>query len=638
MSNIVDNLVEKISYHSELYYNGEPEISDSEYDKLIKELKSLDPDNEILNDVGAKPAYGTKVQHVYTMGSLNKVNNIEDLKDWYSKSVEKLGDDLDNVVMSPKIDGVAISLIYENGYLKRAVTRGNGEVGQDVTANVKTIKDIPHVLSHNMSCEIRGEIYMQKNVFQNMKLSYSNPRNAAAGILTYKDPEETRKRPLNFMAYNVIGCDIQSEVQRRTHFKKFIPYVPLYVISDNDTFSAHVNKWENEIRKNIDYGIDGLVFSFSYDKAKEFLDEEKFPKYPKSKIAYKFHAEQREAKVRGIEWQVGRTGKVTPVLLINETHIDGSNVKKASLHSLEMFNGLSLGEEDTVLIEKAGDIIPQVVSVTNTNTRNNGKIFDHPTLCPSCQNELEISGAYLFCKNIHCPAQLQRRFLYWFNMLEVNGVGPTVVEVLINNANINKISDIYFMNERDFCNALTSEKTGKKLYEEICLKSMMPLWKFLMAFGISKLGEKKAKIIAERYKTLENFVSTVIKNPSDLYNIYGIGRETVNCMHQQVIEEKSEIYLLESLIEIKNENEKEEDGILKDKTFCLTGKMSKSRKEIKSDIENNGGNVVNNITQNVDFLVQSDPQSNSSKSDKAKKMNVEIISEDELNRMMEKEK
>jgi DNA ligase (NAD+) len=630
----VQEMETEVRRHSELYYNGMPEITDAEFDLLVDALTEACPTSEALVEVGAIPTWGRKVKHPTIMGSLSKENECDKLFKWYSAlpastSNEAISaNNVKNLVASPKVDGLAVRLRYSNGKLVEAATRGDGEVGQDVLENVKRISSVPQTVADNFTGEVRGEVYMRKDVWKSFGSQFANPRNGASGGLLQKNADETERRNLNFLAYSI--KDDNNEIMTESLAFVFgtsmgFEYVKWEVVNTLH-LEAYLLEWEKTKRDALPYQIDGLVFTVD-----EFEEQEEAGwngKRPRGKIAWKFPAEQREASVLGCTWQVGRTGQLTPVLHIEPTHIDGSTISNVSLASRARFEELGLSKSDKVLVEKGGDIIPQVVRVTYRPLRN--PKLEIPNICPACNSAVESNGAHVFCRNAACESQLNRRVLHWLKMLDIKGAGPSVVSAMCSQGLVVNLADLYYLRMDDLSAVLGSRKIAENIINEIMMKSEIPLWKFMAGLGISSLGRTASKAITKHYSSIEEIIEA---DKLGLSKIEGIGVPTAKVIIDGLIDMTSEIQALERVLDIEVPV-RATGGALYGMSFCLTGKMSRDRKLIASDIEAHGGDVKSSVGRGLNFLVQSDPTSKSSKTQKAEKFGTKIIGEDELLAMM----
>jgi len=630
MNDRIQELAELIRYHSDLYYNqGKPELSDAEFDALISEMKRLDPENPCLSEIGANP-YGKKIKHATLMGSLNKATSFEEIQKWH----KELGGG--RILVAPKIDGLAIKLVFKNGKLIQAATRGDGETGQDVTDNVRQIKAIPPDLGNDFTGELRGEIYMRKSVWEKLG-DAANPRNAAAGSLLQKDPKITGERSLDFYCYDAIFGD-PSQTMFATEFAKLtfigsctgICVVPFVTFESTDvSLQASLLDWEKVQRAKLDYEIDGMVISLDSLGLQEEAGWS--GKCPKGKVAFKFKPEQKPAEIVRVDWFVGRLGKITPVAVITPTRLAGTTVTNVTLHNLANVRALNLHIGDKVLVEKAGEIIPQLVRVLEP-TKSTHPEDVVPVVCPVCKGEVKPDdrNVSLWCQNDACPAKLVRKVLHYLESLSVLGVGEGIVQKLCLSGMVKTLADLYYMDQSALVGLLGGQRSAEKVYLAIMEKNEIDLAVFLDALGIDGLGTSTSKQMAKQYKTLDACLS---QNVSSLMNMEGIGFTTATKIVEGLEGMKTEIAALRAAIDIKEVETK--TGLLAGHSFCLTGAMSRVRSVIEKEIEAAGGEIKS-CGRGLEFLVQADPSSTSSKSEKAKKLGIKIISEDELYKMMGK--
>lgn len=651
MKTYMQELAEKVKYHSDLYYNkAEPEVSDAEFDAMVSELREMVADakkagdenleeaEEALAGVGSVPSYGKKVKHSQVMGSLDKETESEKIVEWARKHSAK-GVAL---VIGPKIDGTSLRLNYETGKMKEAATRGDGAVGQDVTDNVVQIKSISKTLKSGVTVEVRGEVYMKKSTYKRLAESgerlFANPRNAAAGSLMAKDPEVTGRRDLDFFVHDVIvkGKVFKTEQEKARWMKDNMPeLIPVPVTEvDPELFEGVAAEWEKD-RPTLDFEIDGLVAALE-----SIEDQEEAGwngKRPRGKMAFKFAPEQKFARVVGIDWQVGRTGKLTPMCRIEPTLIAGSTVSNITLHNAAMLTEKDVVTGDTVLIEKAGDIIPQVVRVVCRNNRpvvhsSSPKAKSYPTTCPSCGAPVEEDerGVNLWCKGVMCPAKLEGRVLHYIKSLDILGVGDGIVSGLCQAGYVKDVPDLYYMTMEQVKEVTGGTRAAEKVIKAILEKSTISLATFLDSLGIDGLGTTTSKLVAKKFKTLKQVMFT--QNPLVFQSIEGIGDLTA----KKIIDGLNAMApMIEKLLKaIDVEDVKDTQGKLTGKSFCLTGAMSKPRKDIEKAVELEGGECKSSVGKGLDYLVQADENSTSSKSEKAKKCGTKVISENMLWRMM----
>jgi DNA ligase (NAD+) len=612
-------LINLISYHSDLYYNkSQPEICDLEFDNLVKELTSLGGSVEFVGS----PSYGKKIIHSQRMGSLDKDTDPSKIAEWALKYTTG------SLVLTPKIDGLAVSLKYENGKLIAAATRGDGLIGQDVFDNVKFIDSIPKTIKCKMPIEPRGEILMYKSVFMKHIESgidgLANPRNAASGSLMAKDPQITKDRNLSFICYDVLHNEFETEMQKLKWIKDdlseftCIPFQEIQVFEFNDMQA----KWAL-LRPSLDYEIDGMVVALNNIRDQEEAGWS--TKCPRGKMAFKFAAEQKKATIKSFDWQVGRTGRLTPVAYIEPISLGGSTIGKMTLHNVKIFKALDVAVGDIVLIEKAGDIIPQVVKVLTRQTQRLGQ--ELPVICPCCGTvtKMDSRGVSLWCTNIDCPARFSGNVINFITALDLIGIGEATIAGLCEKGYIKTYADLYNISVDQIKEITGGNKSAEKTYEIIHSKKNIPLDIFLDSLGIIGLGTSTSKSIAKKFKTLK-VVRAIEKG--HLICMDGIAALT----ESKIIDGLSNMsYDIDELLKhVRVLDMVETGGSLTGKSFCLTGAMSKPRKEIEKAIELNGGVSESGVKAGLTYLVQSDPTSTSSKSEKALKLGVKIISEFDL--------
>jgi len=631
----INELAGLIQHHADLYFNkSAPEITDAEYDALVSEMKGLCEDVTVPEDdrllgqavmaqVGATPTYGMKVKHDSIMGSLEKVTTVDELVKWACEPSGGVAE----LMVAPKMDGLAVSLVYDKGRLVRAATRGDGEEGQNVTDNVRTISNVPQTIPSVSTCEVRGEVIMLKSVWE-MLGGFANPRNAASGSLTAKDPEITKKRCLTFIAYDVLGLRFTQEQDKMVWLAEnaftHVDYETVPVVNLKTSLEEITSRWESK-RPNLDYEIDGLVFTVNIVE----LQEERGwnGRFPKFRKAFKFKPEQKTSPCTDVEWPVGRTGTLTPVARISPVQVAGSTIYNVTLHNLARFNALAICCGDELLIEKAGDIIPQVVRVTK---KNGGQMFIRPDRCPVCGFPVDDNGIKAWCVNANCPAKTAESVLHWLRTLEVDGIGPGIVDKLFEAGRIHGIVDLYYLNVDDVRVVLGGQKVAENVVNAIFSKNDVPLWQFLDGLGIDGLGTSTSKALAKKFKTLVAIRALTVGEL--LGSVEGIG--TLTAM-KIVAGLKSMERVIDELLKcIDVVDVKDAAGPLAGKSFLLTGALSKVRSLVEKDIEACGGEIASSVGKNLSYLVQADPSSTSAKSVKAKKLGIKIISEAELNAMM----
>jgi len=646
----IPELAGTIQYHANLYYNKQngklkdDAITDAEYDAMVDELKTLiselervDPSapeigqgKEVLNNIGAVPSYGRKVTHSQKMGSLEKATTVAEIQAWYKKYATNGG----KIVVMPKVDGCASRLDYSDGPLVEAATRGDGTVGQDVTDNVRATKSIPKSIGNGKTVEVRAEVIMARSVFRRLIASGvkgANPRNLGTGSLMAQDPQETASRDLSILAYDVVGAPrFKTESEKRAWMVTNLNGIPLadMQVIDIEQFEALALEWEAK-RPNLDYEIDGLVVSLDSIDDQEEAGWTESGKCPLGKIAFKFKPEQKTAKVLGIDWQVGRTGKLTPMARIEPTLLAGSTIRNITLYNANNVVILEIAVGDEVLIEKGGDIIPQVVRVTSRPADRDSNVF--VTECPSCGGKVfaDDQKVNLWCENVSCPAQLERRVLHWIKTLDILGVGAGIVGELCSQGFVKDVPDLYFLTEEQLVSATGGKSSAQKAQKAILEKSDIPLAVFLDALGIDGLGTTTSKEVAKKYGTLGDVLHATV---DELDAMPDIGPLTAKKIVDGLAAFLEMIDRLVKVLDVQSVVVK--SGPLSGMSFVLTGAMSKPRKEIEAAIEAAGGENKSSVGKGVTYLVQADPTSTSGKTEKAKKVGTQVISEDRLWEMM----
>jgi len=626
----LDELRKKIRYHRNLYFNDSaPEVTDAEYDALIAELEAISPDDPVLSEVGFMPSYGNKVTHKTVMGSLEKVKTKDDLAAWSDKRAHFL-------VGAPKMDGLAATLHYKNGKFHLAATRGDGTTGQDVTDNVNMVKSVPKSFRTPFTGELRGEFYMKRSIWRQLVadgMEPKHPRNITSGVLMQKDPKKTAKKEIHFRCYAVVAdhkCTTEIDIVKYVRDNlKGIDYVDMFPFDDKC-----IDQWAAK-REKLDYDIDGIVFSVNDLAAQEALGY-KSERYPKGKIAYKFAAEKKKTIIKHIDWQVGRTGRITPVAKLEPIQLAGTTVESPTLHNLGqiMAKGIHIGAE--VLVEKGGDIIPQVLKVTKPGKLEGSKLIysiNYPAECPDCGSPTANDDTTVMCTSPTCPAQAKFKITHYLKKIDTKGISDGTIDKLWNAEIVRIIPDIY---RTDVIEMASLEGFGKRSAEifvkALAAKKELPLHTFLAALGIQGCSTSTSKDIAKQFKTLANVRKT---NCDELCKLDGIASLTASYIVDGL--QNMETIIDDLLNYVTVLDVVEQSGGLDGKKFCFTGDFECGGKaELKQMVENNNGIVKSSITKDLDYLVQSDPDSTSSKSKKAKDRGVQILGETEFLIMMEK--
>ena len=651
----IKDLREKIVYHNTLYYKKTiSEISDSKYDQLVKRLQYLEKkypqyqvDNSPTKIIGSDIADSNKIiPHKLRMYSLNNAYSLEEIEQFIGR-IKKVEDSKISFTTELKIDGFSINLFYENGKLQYATTRGDGFEGEDVTENIKTIKSIPNEINYNEPIEIRGEIYLPKREFERINSEredngenlFANPRNAAAGTIKLKDADLVTSRKLNSIFYSVglFNNPSNKSQQKLLEFLKIQGFniVEVSSASSIEEITDQCEKWEKS-RYNLDYEIDGLVI-----KVNDFQLQQKLgftSKSPKWAIAYKFKAEEIETQLLGVDFQVGRTGAVTPVARLKPVFISGSTVSNATLHNQDEIKRLDLRISDYVTIIKSGEIIPKIIDVNYEKRESNSKEIEFPKKCPACGTVLkrEEEGVISYCNNINCSAQIQRRIQHFASRVavDIDGFGEAVVKQLIEHKQINKIQDIYHIDFNEFQSydkqGLKSAENLKKAIEN---SKTQKFHKVLFGFGIRFVGARISKILCSYFNNIDEIINA---DYEDLVEVDEIGEKIARSVYE-FFRNESNLIMIKSLqdagMKMISENIEVED-ILKGAKFIITGTLEKhSRNEIKEMIEKNGGKTISAVSKNLNYLIVG--ENPGSKLKKAKKIeSVKIINENEFLNMI----
>ena len=667
-------LAEQLEIHSDLYYNkADPTISDSEFDALRDELKKLSPDHPQLSRVGSDPPPGSeKVNHLFRMMSLDKANSEEEVAHFVSETTAKGR----RFVCQPKLDGSALSLEYRMGRLVRAATRGNGKRGEDVTANVRRMMNIPVMLDWEGDCHVRGEVVMPLQIF---KEKYSqvapNPRNLAAGALRQKHVDAGKGRPedLAFLAY---GVEFPSKKDRHPdspeppHFKldsEIISWIEKMgidvagntVVSGEDDASTTneilsiTKKWF-ESRDSADWEMDGVVIKLDRLDKRELLGQTAH--HPRWALAWKFPPEEAITVLMEVYWQTGRTGNVTPVSRVAPVVVSGVTVENTTLHNRGEVERLGIMLGDKVRLVRRGDVIPKITEVLGPASQKDldGRLhadgtkfadeiptratIETPTICPRCSSELEEEGAFIRCINIECPARLERAILYWCRKLGMDGIGEKLAEQLCSSGMVSSLADLYRLEEKEkelIGLDRMAEKSAKNILNELRTTRKMTLIDFISALGLPRIGPEIATLVCSEMKTFEELMGMIDDRAAAIERLVSIDRigETVaQLLLDGISERRDSILDLYSQIEIIEGGELNSEGPLSGSTFCITGTLTRPRKEIALSIKSEGGKVVSSVSGNLHYLVAG--ASAGSKMDKARRLGVRVISETELDDLL----
>ncbi|MCH5211033.1 MAG: NAD-dependent DNA ligase LigA [Oscillospiraceae bacterium] len=653
----IEELTKELNYHNHKYYvDDAPEISDFEFDALLVELEQLEekyPEYKKTNSPTARvggeavKSFG-EARHEVPMLSQQKAFSKDELID-FDRRVKAVIPDAKYTV-EQKIDGLSVSLEYIDGEFRRGSTRGDGLVGEDVTENIKTIKTVPLSLKDKIPyLEVRGEVFISRPDFEkinaflesNEQPLFANPRNAAAGSLRQLDSKIAAKRNLDIFVFNIQqiqGRDIKTHIEGL----EFLQEQGFKTILDKKEYNTIDEAYEriNEIgeeRGTLSFDIDGAVVKVNDIASRELLgDTAKFPRWS---IAYKYPAEKQTTVIRDIKVQVGRTGVVTPLAILDTVHIAGSNVSRATLHNLDYIREKDIRIGDRVVIEKAGDIIPAVVEVVKEERTGDEKEFQMPTHCLECGALIvrEEGEAAYRCTGVNCPAQRMRNIIHFVSRtaMDIDGLGPSIIEQMLDRKLIETAADLYYLKSEDIAVMdKLGDKSAQNLIAALEKSKTNPLYRLINAFGIRHIGEKAAKILSARYKTLDNLRSATVE---ELTIIPDIGAKMAQSIVEFFSEEQTKEFikkLEDAGVNCVDDSEAAfVDNRFEGKTFVLTGTLEKyKRSEAGKIIESYGGKTSSSVSKKTDYVLAGAEAG--SKLDKANSLGITVISEDEFEEMI----
>lgn len=659
----INELKEIINECDRLYYEeNRPSLQDTEYDELFKELKKLETENPLFatldsptQRLGSISSNFIQHHHKYRLYSLDNANDFGELRKWYKNMLKDIDEPIE-LVCELKIDGLAIALTYENGIFKVGATRGDGEVGENITTNLKTIRAIPLKLPQNnnlniKNLEVRGEVYMPKSSFEKLNLEclvngekpFANPRNAASGSLRQLDSRITKKRDLSMFCYAAIVEDFET----KTHYEN-IQILKELGFKTNPNIELHNNiedvikfikRWR-EKRLLLDYATDGMVVKVNDLKLQEKLGFTS--RAPRWAIAFKFPPKEIDTDILDIEISVGKTGAVTPIAQLKPVLLDGSTISRASLHNFDEIKRLGIKKGDTVLIKKAAEIIPKVIKLERRNNLHEEE-FTPPSICPFCQTTLETreGEVNLYCPNsMFCPAQLKAKIEYWVSKeaMDIDFVGPSIIEQLFAKNMIKSAADLYSLSQQDFMQLdLIQEKSAFNIFHSIQSSKNPTLARFLTALSIRHVGKETAQILASHFKTLEAVANAQVE---ELANVDGVGEKIAQSIYEFFHNENSLKFLAqlkENGVEPNNEIFEAKSDLLAGKTFVLTGTLQNmTRDEASEKIKLLGGKTSSSVSKNTSYVIAG--ESAGSKLTKAQNLGVIILSENDFLTLINEEK
>ena len=663
------NKIDKLKRYNESYFvRNKPIVSDSDYDKLKNEVlllentyKFLSSKNSPSETVGYKPSKNfKKVSHRVPMLSLSNAFSEEDLKNYEKKIINFLSKKENFKIIysaEPKIDGISASLNYKHGKLKLGLSRGDGKEGEDITENLKTIKDIPkNILFKDFpeDIEIRGEVFIKNSNFEKLKDKFANPRNAASGSLRQKNPDDTRKIPLNFIAYT-FGYEKGLKVNNQFDFLKKLNFWGFKVNPLNKVISGVnnllVNYQEIEMkRSNLDFDIDGIVYKINDFNLQKRLGN--IANAPRWAIAHKFSSNKAVSKIIDIDIQIGRTGALTPVAKIKPINIGGVIVSNATLHNEDEIIRKDIRIGDTVTLERAGDVIPHILSVDLKKRPSKSSKFIFPDKCPSCGSKTIKEFNYITKKydavrrcsseGYYCDKISIEKLKHFVSKeaLNIDGFGKKIVESFWKLKIVKFPQDIFKL---DYNKIEKLEGWGRlsveNLQYSINQKKNISLERFIFALGIRHIGLENAKLLSKHFTSFLNFQNLLqTKNYDDLLNIDGIGETQLNSI-KSFFENKANIAVLKELgkvLKIKNVVANQKNGLLKNKSFLVTGKLNGiSRAEVKSLIEENSGITVSSVSSKLNYLITGEKPTKR-KVERAQNLKIRIIDQEEFLQMLNK--
>lgn len=648
----IENLRATLRYHSDRYYNDDaPEIEDYEYDMMMRELKGLeekypefDSADSPTKRVGGKADNSfASVEHTVRMESLQDAFSKEEIFDFDRRVKENVSDV--HYVVEPKIDGLSVSLEYVNGEFFRGSTRGDGNVGEDVSGNLRVIHNIPLKLNHALPyIEVRGEVYMPKKSFDrlvdrqliNDEKPFKNPRNAAAGSLRQKDSEVAATRGLDIFVFNIQqieGKELTSHKESLDYLKELgFNTIPYYERVDDIETAFEKVLQIGEKRGELEFDIDGAVI-----KVDDFSEREQLgstAKFPKWAVAFKYPPEEKQTEILDIEITVGRTGKLTPTAVLSPVHLAGTTVSRATLHNQDFINEKGVNIGDIVTVRKAGDIIPEVLCVNEK--RSNGS-FVYPERCTSCNEKVvrEEGESDIRCINPECPAQLLRNLIHYCSRdaMDIEGLGPSIIETFVNEGMIKTVTDIYRLDKEKIASLDGFQQTSaNNIIESVENSKNNDLSKLIFALGIRHIGAKAAKLLSDEFKNIDNLMNASLEAISDIDGFGDIMAKSAFDFFQS--ESARELIADLKSFGVNTESKTViNDNRFEGMTFVLTGTLpTYKRSEASKIIESFGGKTSSSVSKKTSYVLSG--ESSGSKLDKANQLGIPVIDENEFNEMI----
>lgn len=651
----IDNLIQLLNQYSyEYHVLDSPTVSDSVYDSLLKDLRELEANNpeyiraySPTQRVGDEPAQGfNKIEHQYEMRSLNNAFSEEDIRDYFQRMVEYTGLSNPEIVVEYKYDGLAVSIVYENGVLIRAATRGNGTIGEDITQNIKAVNSVPLKLLEEIDIDVRGEVFMPHASF--MKLNkkqkeleqkpFANPRNVAAGTLRQLDSKIVSERELDCFIYDYMpqtNVDTQEKLLKylsKLGFKVNLSYA---ICQSADEILEFISEM-NHVRSSLPFMIDGLVLKLNELSYRESIGYTSH--HPRWAIAYKFPAEEATTQLVDIELKVGRTGVITPTAIFTPVELAGTTVQRAALHNEEYIIEKDIRIGDYVVVKKAGDIIPQIENVLLEMRDGSETKYRYPNECPFCGSKvIKYEGEVAIrCSNLFCPSRVKEQLIYYVSKsaMDIKGLGESQMSTLYEQGLINDPADLYSITKEQLISLdRIGEKSASNILEAIAQSKSNSLEKLIAALGIPNVGERLSSVLAKTSKSLDKLASMTV---DELTLIEDVGEVVAKAIVDYFNDDRSK----QLINKLKNHGVnmkiigKTNNGKLQDLTIVVTGKLEKyTRDEIKSLLTSAGAKITSSVSSKTDYLLVG--ENPGSKFDKARELGVKIIKEEELARLLE---
>lgn len=649
----IDNLIDKINYHSDKYYNQDtPEISDFEYDMLMKELIKLEAENPEFKRVdspsnrvgGVALDKFNQVTHKNPMLSLSNAYSAEDLRD-FDRRVREMTDGDVEYVVEFKIDGLSVGITYENGEFKSAATRGNGVIGEDISKNAMTIKSVPLKIDDKREIIVRGEVYISKENFEKVNeyqeehdlQVFANPRNLAAGSLRQLDSKLTAKRPLDIFVFNLENINELDGIDTHSDSLEYLKKLG-FSVSENykicksiDEVIEFIEYW-TENRGSLKFDIDGMVVKVNnIEQRNEMGFTAKSPRWA---IAYKFPAERKKSTILDIEVEVGRTGTITPTAILEPVRLAGTSVSRATLHNEDFIREKDIKLFDYVIVQKAGDIIPQIVEVVKEDRTGDEKDFVMPSVCPECgEPTVRLEGeAAVKCINISCPAQIRRGMIHFVSReaMDIDGMGESIITLFLKEGLIKDVSDIYYL-KKDQIVPLErmGEKSADNLIKAIEKSKSNDLWRLINGLGIRFVGVKGAKILASNFSSLDEIMNADVERLQQLEEFGSIMSESV----VKFFREEQNLAVIQKLKDAGVNTEAGEDKsegipqLFEGMKIVLTGTLpTLKRNQAKEIIELRGGKATSSVSKSTTFVLAGEEAG--SKLTKANDLGIKVIDED----------